>query len=147
MDYFKVQHASLFLLYSYINLIYYYFHGCLIMGPNNSKLKGPPVRMLWLPNNFSNIFNLRKQATVKSESEKCLNVYPFAKLPLSVNGMVTKFHFDIANFRKSWHWNKRNVEIGKKSAVEFFSNQFLKSWRLISFDRRAMSLSQKCNLY
>ena len=124
-----------------------YLYCCFIMAPIYQEQRGTSVQMLWLPNNFSNISNPWKQATVKSWPIWVRRMFILAKLPLSVNGMVTKFHFDIANFRKSWHWNKRNVEIGKKSAITFFSNQFLKSWRLISFDRRAMSLSQKCNLY
>ena len=60
-------------------------------GPNSSRLKGTPVRMLWLPNNFSNIFNLRKQATVKSGPIWVREMFILAKLPLLVNRMVTKF--------------------------------------------------------
>ena len=56
------------------------------MDSNNSKVKGPSVRMLWLPNNFSNISNLEKQATVKSESEKC---FPLSERPGFTSRLAT----------------------------------------------------------
>ena len=70
-------------------------------GPYLSKERDTSVQMLWLPNNFSNIFNPWKQATVKSGSIWVREMFILAKLPLAANGMVTKFHFDIETFEKA----------------------------------------------